>query len=387
MGTATLMPDNLRTVGGVTARWDGQGWVPLSPGTEPAVSDHTPALGRFLGGAASTSMFNPVNLYQTVRHPIDAFSNLLQSHSDEAQKAIENWQQGQYSEAVGHGAAAMLPVLGPMAAHIGERIGTGDIAGGLGEAVGLASNVGMPSAIRGTPRAMSRVGGLAERAGTAVTNSKFGSYGLPIVVSEELLRGNPWGAAATALPYGIKYGGRALRKTGEGLEGLQRAVSSSPSWAERLGSQADEAVARAKMRPVSVGEEAIEPVVAPNPPITNPEYTPVQSLTRLPEPPTEPATLDWLRQAASQAESAEPPTPSFTYEGQAGLNPPGPSVELYNRSSPDVRIPEIVAPGEGTALPASWQPFTENPVTQGLRQVLEELRQRATPGLTNPTGR
>jgi hypothetical protein len=41
------------------------------------------------------------------------------------------------SEAVGHGAAAMLPVLGPIAADIGEQGAQGDVAGAVGRGAGL----------------------------------------------------------------------------------------------------------------------------------------------------------------------------------------------------------------------------------------------------------
>lgn len=48
---------------------------------------------------------------------------------DQAQKAANNWKRGQISEAMGHGAAAVLPMVGPWAANMGERAGQGDFAG------------------------------------------------------------------------------------------------------------------------------------------------------------------------------------------------------------------------------------------------------------------
>jgi hypothetical protein len=50
---------------------------------------------------------------------------------------MESFKQGDYSEAGGHALAAVLPVLGPQAAHAGEQFGSGDIAGGWGTTVGL----------------------------------------------------------------------------------------------------------------------------------------------------------------------------------------------------------------------------------------------------------
>lgn len=71
-------------------------------------------------------------------------SQLVRSQVDQGKKAIADFQAGNYSEAAGHAGAAALPVLGPAAAHEGERIGSGDIAGGLGEAAGLL----LPSAAK-----------------------------------------------------------------------------------------------------------------------------------------------------------------------------------------------------------------------------------------------
>jgi hypothetical protein len=51
-------------------------------------------------------------------------------------------------EILGYWVAAGLPMVGPMAAHTGERIGSGDIAGGLGEAAAILAPIGI-SALRG----------------------------------------------------------------------------------------------------------------------------------------------------------------------------------------------------------------------------------------------
>ena len=56
--------------------------------------------------------------------------------AEEAKKVVPLAQQGRYSEAAGHAGAAALPMMGPYAANIGERVGSGDIAGGLTEAAG-----------------------------------------------------------------------------------------------------------------------------------------------------------------------------------------------------------------------------------------------------------
>lgn len=216
------MPDTLRTVGGVTARWDGQGWVPVADVQSSGLAD--PALARFLGGAASTSMFNPMNVARMVAHPIDTLGSLIGTQVGEGRKAYENFQQGRYSEAAGHGAAALLPVIGPAAAHIGERIGEGDIAGGAGELTGLASNAFIPATMRNTPRAMTAVGRGAEAAGQTLMESRFTPYGA-LGLLETALRGHPGIATSiAAVPPALKYGGKGLRAVGESLEGLRQAI-------------------------------------------------------------------------------------------------------------------------------------------------------------------
>lgn len=94
---------------------------------------------RFAKGA--WSVLNPVGiaegLYQTVRHPLDTATNIVNAQVDQAQKSAQLAKEGRYTEAAGHAAAAALPVIGPAAAHAGERMASGDVAGGLGEGTAL----------------------------------------------------------------------------------------------------------------------------------------------------------------------------------------------------------------------------------------------------------
>jgi hypothetical protein len=56
-----------------------------------------------------------------------------------AQKARDAWAGDRLAipEAIGHGVAAAIPVLGPAAANAGRMFGEGDVAGGAGAAVGM----------------------------------------------------------------------------------------------------------------------------------------------------------------------------------------------------------------------------------------------------------
>lgn len=100
---------------------------------------HDPAAWRFVAGAAS--MLNPIAMVEgvanAVRHPIDTVSAIGHDMADQGRQAIDAAQQGRMVEAVGHGTAAMLPVIGPAAAHVGEQGASGDVAGALGGAAGL----------------------------------------------------------------------------------------------------------------------------------------------------------------------------------------------------------------------------------------------------------
>ena len=86
------------------------------------------------------------------QHPVDAISLVMKAlwdaHAGQAGKTVESakgiinaptlgGKLGAVSETLGHGAATLIPMVGPAAANAGEQIGSGDIAGGLGAATGL----------------------------------------------------------------------------------------------------------------------------------------------------------------------------------------------------------------------------------------------------------
>ncbi|HEY6991151.1 MAG TPA: hypothetical protein VH369_22330 [Bryobacteraceae bacterium] len=69
-----------------------------------------------------------------------SFANdALRAQIEQARQSAQSARQGDYSEAFGHGLAAVLPLAGPAAAKVGEQIGSGDVAGGLGAATGLVA--------------------------------------------------------------------------------------------------------------------------------------------------------------------------------------------------------------------------------------------------------
>lgn len=91
-------------------------------------------------------LINPVSIVtgvaQAIAHPIDTGTAILKKQGEQFGKAAEEFRQGRYSEATGHAAAGVLPIVGPLAAEAGEQIGAGDIAGGLGKTAGLLVPLG-----------------------------------------------------------------------------------------------------------------------------------------------------------------------------------------------------------------------------------------------------
>lgn len=85
-------------------------------------------------------------------------NDLLRAQVEQARQSAQSARQGDYSEAFGHGLAAVVPAVGPAAAQAGEQIGSGDVAGGLGTATGLL----LPSATKElAPAVVGRLGGPA----------------------------------------------------------------------------------------------------------------------------------------------------------------------------------------------------------------------------------
>jgi hypothetical protein len=144
---------------------------------QPEGSAVTRAAGGFLkntlGGIGQTAKMLIQNAPMMLGAPptpeaVDAIRGVVQGQTDQAQKAKAAWQGGNRVEALGHGLAAAVPLVGPVAAHAAERMGgeapkldrygnvveqgqAPDIAGGLGEAAGLIvasspKNLGAPIA-------------------------------------------------------------------------------------------------------------------------------------------------------------------------------------------------------------------------------------------------
>jgi len=244
-------------------------------------------LERFASNAWDYSIGGLLNLVKGVgslaiqapTHQIDPNSaggqmlqGIIQSHEDQFQKAKTALQQGNHVEAFGHSLAAILPLLGPAAAHIGETLtGTDpvfdkygnvvtpgkapDVAAGLGQMFGLGLNYAAPKAL---PPMMDWTG----------RNTGFKST-LPAVQQEALAHLAQEGVPIQA---GVRTGSKMLRAletstaqmpygtqaAGEFLTGQSQKMS---ELAGRIGEQ----IYPTPVEPFDIGEEtgkALDKVIA-----------------------------------------------------------------------------------------------------------------------------
>lgn len=82
-----------------------------------------------------------------VAHPIDAIKAYGAANSQLADKAKESFQKGDYAEGLRHSLGYLLnglPGVGSTIDEAGDKAKAGDVAGGLGETAGLATNLLAP---------------------------------------------------------------------------------------------------------------------------------------------------------------------------------------------------------------------------------------------------
>lgn len=90
---------------------------------------------------------------------------------EQLQKGKKAYDEGRYTEAVGHTLGA-IPLIGPTAAHAGEQFAEGDFSGGLGTTAGILTPFAMRPALRGSGTVVRKAGeALADRGATALERS------------------------------------------------------------------------------------------------------------------------------------------------------------------------------------------------------------------------
>ena len=132
--------------------WDLKAAAPPQPSAEPAQPDGS-ALGRFASNLGE--QINPITiakgLVNTALHPIDTAGDILSAANEQRLKAHEEMDRGNYGQMAARSVAAAIPILGPAAAQAGEQIAEGDIAGGLGKAVGIVGPMVAAGALKKAP--------------------------------------------------------------------------------------------------------------------------------------------------------------------------------------------------------------------------------------------
>ncbi len=197
------------------------GYLSTDPSAGTPEPEGESATSRFVGGVWKN--LNPMGIVEAVKHPVDTLDAITDAITSNKEKARKAFKEGRYSEALGYAVASAIPVVGPAAANAGERIGEGDIAGGVGEGVGLVAPLahaelgGAASAARGpVGRATSAVGRGSEALGKSGIARRVQTWGAGGAVAS----GKIVPAAAMAVgPEILKSGGRALQKVGEVIEG------------------------------------------------------------------------------------------------------------------------------------------------------------------------
>lgn len=219
---------------GTLIEWDGQGWLPaqIAPAAPVPTNDgsvlampNTENVGRFLSNAGE--MINPIaiakGLYQTARHPYDTGAAILQQSGKQFDKATTARREGRYAEMVGHGLGS-IPVVGPIAAEAGEQIASGDVAGGLGKAVGMMVPFGAAEGVArvGVKAVPKRVVGALESGAT----ERYADVMRPKAGSQA----------------GRRLGNKADRVAGEIAADPTNVAWSRQGLANNVGSKLDEAI-------------------------------------------------------------------------------------------------------------------------------------------------
>src|SRR5262245_29092273 len=198
-----------------------------APLTDSAISRLTTGIWKHV---------NPVTmatgLATAALHPVDTLHAFVTTQGAELDKAADLVRQGRYSEAVGHGAAGLLPFVGPAAAAAGERMGSGDIAGGVGEGLGVIASVFAPrAAVKVAPQVIAA----AREAGPALqgpVSTGLGATGRALEAAgqsraaqmaqygglyEAAAHLDPRGLILAATPPVVRATGRGLQRAGAWL--------------------------------------------------------------------------------------------------------------------------------------------------------------------------
>lgn len=162
-----------------------------------------------------------------VAGPVNALAGIANAHAEEARKAFD---APTLPEKIGHGIAAVTPIVGPMAANIAERTAaTGDVAGAVGGAAGLIAPVAAVGALRSRVQAQQRAGvpALLEREATQQVADRV------LAPGNVKFRGRAQEAAKGILDRGMAGSRDALREAADA--GMQKSGGEIDAAIQRSG--------------------------------------------------------------------------------------------------------------------------------------------------------
>jgi hypothetical protein len=225
--------------------------LPSTPASSESAQPEGSAASRFLSNAGA--MLNPVTMVQglgqAIAHPIDTGTALVKAQGAQFGKAADEFRQGRYSEAVGHTMAGALPLIGPAAANVGEQIGAGDVAGGLGAATGLVGGMVAPGMVaRGVKNL--RVPALAANRSAAAVEAIEAGQRAGVPIDAATATGNRFVAAAQHAADrslgGSGIAGKAAEAQAQGLATMGEQLAAKghalPVTAEQAGQGVKDAV-------------------------------------------------------------------------------------------------------------------------------------------------
>jgi hypothetical protein len=375
------------------------------------VPDQQSAAARFGSGLWNTTVGGLLNtgkaaldlVGQGIAHPgyIDptspggkAIQGIIESHLDQARKAKEAWDKGEHVEALGHLGAAALPVIGPAAAHAGERIGEGDIAGGLGEGAGLIAGVAAPGAItKVTPGAIRAAAPAAPVARDALAGAwegakapvSYGRFKLPVpapiagavgggIAARELGLPHEIGAVVGAA-YPLVRGARAGIAAGRAARAAEAASEAAAATAPEAAAAADTAILDGIAR--DLAGKPFDKLDANGQAMVRQIAGKLGQATQPPETAPQPVP------AAAAAPEAAPPAAAQPPPAYEGTTAPGTTVqdliqqELATRRAQAAAAAPVLAPETETAPIAA----AHNPedLARALRDLIARRRAPAAP--------
>jgi hypothetical protein len=130
--------------------WDIKASQPAQPSVQTQEPQDGP-ISRFASNLAE--QVNPVSAVKgvwnalpipqamggsgVIEGPLTAAKGIWDASNEQRHKAHDAMDRGDYGEMAARSVAAAIPILGPAAAEAGDQIASGDVAGGLGKAVGI----------------------------------------------------------------------------------------------------------------------------------------------------------------------------------------------------------------------------------------------------------